>query len=167
MNCKPLCREPAGGLAKGIPDKSFSGKTKTTNNNKKGKKVWTKEPLKPGQVVMLDLPEYNQYGQKQTSKKPCWVCNVTDDSCVLVPLSTRDKYRYPYQKPYDTGSGKLSWLQLDSVTMYSMDNEGYLKGYWYLTVTKLSQEMCLQMLQELKTFSYYNPQRWMKDKRVK
>jgi hypothetical protein len=103
------------------------------------------------------MPEYNKYNQKGTNKKPCFVLNVVGNTGLLVPLSTKSNNREEYQQPYDTGSGKLSWLQLNSVTQVTLTNQGYLQ-YWYVTlVEKLPKWMCLQMQEEVLNWKQQYP----------
>ena len=103
------------------------------------------------------MPEYNKYNQKGTNKKPCFVLNVVGNKGVLVPLSTKSSNREEYQQTYSTGSGKLSWLQLDSVTQVTLTKEGYLQYPYVTLVSKLPKQMCLQMQDEVLTWKQQYP----------
>lgn len=110
------------------------------------------------------MPEYNKYNQKGTNKKPCFVLGVVGNKGVLVPLTTKDYGRMYYQQQYSTGSGKLSWLQLDSVTQVTLTNEGYLQYQYVTLVSKLPKQMCLQMQDEVLKYRQQNPNRGLKVK---
>lgn len=87
-------------------------------------------------MVLVECPSLNP-NKQHSDYRVMWVSQITDDSVVLVPLSSqgykRESYQKPIKKTQKNNLLKTSWLCLDSGTLYPLDKFGGLPTKWWTT----------------------------------
>lgn len=136
-------------------------KTNTKHNNNKKKKE--KLPLKEGQLILLEMPQYNKAKQKTSDWKPNWIAKIEDNKAIIIPLSTQNYKKPEWQAPIKSkGTNKNSWLQLNSGMTYTINKWGELNQA-YCTLEQLPEETNELLWKQALKWSKENPWWILKD----